>query len=241
MILLKMDTILKELFLDFDTSFLTYIVKDQSSYGRFQIDSVCSIQCENNVDKYYVLHPVMACDVYGTRQLIKEPAYRFQAVFSKTNFKIFRTYLNTVKQDNTTGTVEHEFEGIELNVHEREMFLLDGSKEICSSARSQGQIYGRISFPDGKEDNERDVTIDFPVRHINTDPVRNLFQVETGTIALPDYTVSSKNEIDLFSLYYIAFNSLTCMNTIALPVSNVKNKDCIIRLYGVINENNGSI
>lgn len=222
----------KELILDFDSSFLTFIVKNYANYGRFQIDSKCTIQSANGQEKYYVLHPVMACNVFEGSQLIKNPAYRFQAVFSKKHFKIFRAYPETGRQNNTFGTLESEFEGIEMGIHEREMTLLDSSKDIVNFAKTQGRICGKISFDDMQGSDSRSITIDFPVRHINTNPVKELFQVEAGTVALPDYTLGGKSEINSIFLYYIAFNQLTCMDVISMPVSIIRQRECIIRLYG---------
>jgi hypothetical protein len=108
---------IKENVFDFESSYLTYIAKDRANYGRFQIESMCAIQDNADSKQYYATNAVTACDVYGKGQLIKEPACRFQALFLKTHFKIFRTYLETLKQSDSTGAVESAFEGLELNLH----------------------------------------------------------------------------------------------------------------------------
>lgn len=217
---------------DFDSSFFTYAVRDGGNHGRFQIDSVCNVQNGSGTERFFVLHPVMACDVYGTGGLIKEPAYRFQAVFSTTQCKIFRTFLETGRRDDTSGPVDRDYSGIELRERRKDMTLLDGCGEIVRIARGSGQLVGRASFGEGSLPGIDSMTIEFPVRHINIDPVRDAFQVETGIVVLPHGTDSGLSFLDRMELHFIAFNTLTKMGVITLPLSKVRQLDCVIRLYG---------
>jgi hypothetical protein len=189
------------------------------------------VRSADGIERYYVLHPVMACDVYGTGPLIKEPAYRFQAVFSKDRFRIFRTYLETGRQDDTSGPISDRFEDIEIEEHLQEMSLL-GSSEILSVAREHGRMFGQATFDQLTVPNRETVTIEFPVRHINTDSDHGAYQVETGTVALPNRSSTGNSGIDRLSICYIAFNSLTEMSILSLPVSKVTKQDCTILLYG---------
>lgn len=218
---------------DFDASFLTFAVKGHANYGRFKVESVCKITTEECEDEYYTLSPVMACNVYGKGQLIKEPAYLFQAIFSKTEFKIFRTYAGSIKTDDSSGRIESGFEGIEVEIREEEGVLLDNETDIITFAGKNGKILGRISLEDRVGKDAIGTEIDFPVRHINIKPQTGEFQVETGTIALPDFSADAAYKIDRFNIAHIAFNSLDRMDVIRMPLSKVERKTCRIKLYGV--------
>jgi hypothetical protein len=216
---------------DIYSSYLTFIVKNLENYGRFQIESVCKIRSHRGEEQYFLLPPVVACNVYGGGQLIKEPAYMFQAIFSKSQYKIFRTYLPDMKSDNSSGLIESNFEGIELNLKKKGMVLLKGNKDIIRVARDNRKMQGRIFLTDKIENANKDIAVDFPVKHINTLPETNQFQVETGAIAFPDFSIKTELEIDQFYISYIAFNSLDKIDIVQFPTMKVLFKNCSTNLY----------
>lgn len=211
---------------DFDASFLTYITREQANHGMFQIACICTVHDAEGRTCYYLTHAVAACDVYGTGRLIKEPSYRFQALFTNTRYRIFRTFMKDQRQDDSAGMVENLFQGLELNARQRRAVELRTGQEIVSFARSGGKLGCRIVL---EPERRRKVEIEFPVRHINLDPANNRFQVETGTVVVP---VEGKSSMDDFSICYIAFNTLDSFDAIAIPSSQVFTKAGAIHLYG---------
>jgi hypothetical protein len=216
---------------DFHSSYLTFIVKKFANYGRFQIESICKIKSCKGEEQFFLLSPIMACNVYGSGQLIKAPAYMFQAIFSKSHYKIFRTYLPDMKSDNSSGVIESNFEGIELSLTKKEMVLLQGYGDVIRAARNNRTIQGRISLSEKIGNDSISITVDFPVKHINILPETNQFQVETGTIALPDPSLKTKYEVDRFFISYVAFSSLDKIDIVQIPTMKVLFKTCSINLY----------
>lgn len=213
---------------DFGSSFLTYKVKEGGNHGRFQIESLTTVRSAAGTERCILLHPVLACDVYGTGMLFKQPPYRYQAIFSKDRFKIFRTYLTSGRRDDSSGTITRMFSGIKFSERRRDAILLEDGSKIVSWAGEDGVIVARAAFDQGAEH----VTVEFPVRHINTDPTRSVFQVEIGTVALPVVSDPSLSVIDRMEIHYLAFNTLTAMSVLSLPAAPARRQDCTIRLYG---------
>lgn len=218
---------------DLYSSYLTFIVKNFVNYGRFQIESICRIKNNENETEYYLLSPVIACNVYGVDQLIKNPPYMFQAIFSKTHYKIFRTYLPDMRSDDNTGLIKENFEDIELDLKRREMVLLKDDAEIIKAARDHRRIQGElVLFDHDWKSNTGDISVDFLVKHINVHPGTGRFQVETGTIALPEALIKSDTEIDQLRICFIAFNTINKVDIVQLPGMKVLSRDCSITVYG---------
>jgi hypothetical protein len=171
---------------------------------------------------------VFACDVFGTGGLFKDPPYRFQAAFSADRFRIFRTSPGSGERHDSSGAITSSFEGIELCDRRRDMRLLENGREIIRCARANGTIVAQASFEHGRVT----VTVEFPVRHINADPERGAFQVETGTVALPAGPDRGRSALDQLEVHYVAFNTLTWMSVLPLPDGPARRLDCAIRLYG---------
>ena len=213
---------------DFDRSFLTYCTKDGVNHGRFQICASCAISGPGGEDLYFLTHPVIACTVYGGDTLIKEPAYRFQAVFSKTRYKIFRTILVSGQQQDSSGQVAQEFSDMEIHAAHRTIQLLDENAAIVDHAARNACLQARLSL---QGTGGCSVRIEFPIRHINFDPVRARFQVETGTVALPNLLAPATGDPDSLFIFYLAFSELTRAEAIELPHSPVRELCCTIGLY----------
>jgi hypothetical protein len=213
---------------DFDRSFLTYCTKDGNNHGRFQICASCVISGPEGESLYFLTHPVMACTVYGNGKLIKEPAYRFQAVFSKTRYKIFRTFLVSGEQQDSSGQVVQDFSDMQIYAAHRTIQLLDDNATIVTHAAKNACLQARLTLQ-GTE--ERSVLIEFPIRHINFDPARARFQVETGTVALPDLLAAATGDPHCLYIVYLAFSEMTRADALTLPHSPVRELCCTINLY----------
>ncbi len=216
---------------DLDNSFLAFTVKDFINYGTFQVESSCMVNDLAGKRKYYLLSPVMACNVYGKDGLIKTPSYIYQAVFSDRHYKIFRTYLPDMRPDNSWGRLEELFEDITTGIKTCAMTLLENNEAVIRSVQENRKIYGTLNYQEYIGKNERDIFITFPVKHINVHPPKNMFQVETGTIAVPYLSEGRGSECGSFELCFIAFQKRNRVEFSKVPDTTVLRKTCRVELY----------
>ncbi|PCJ89579.1 MAG: hypothetical protein COA57_01550 [Flavobacteriales bacterium] len=190
---------------DFSNSFLTWETKE-SSYGRFQVEAI--LRCFDNgalLDQYLLLAGVMACDVYGEQGLIYEPAFHFQAIFSRNQHKIFRTHANLKKNADNWGNHEERFSKITPSISKVKSAAIHSFEEIESATLSNRNLNVKIPYRvDGKQFFE----LEFPIKHINIHAENKKFQVETGPILIPRGAPADDAFIDKLQIAYVAFNKL---------------------------------
>jgi hypothetical protein len=213
---------------DFEKSFITFVVKGYSNYGRFKLESVTTVRKGDVEEKFILLSPVMACDVYGKESLFKDPPYLYQALFSNNHYKIFRTYLPGMRQDNNSGCIEELFEGLEKCFMNKEALRLTDNKEIIAATMANRPLTARMTF---ENINGFNISAEFPIKHINVHPEREVFQVETGTAAFPNITNNAMNKIENFNVLYLAFSSFLQIDMSLFPESNSFRKKCCISLF----------
>lgn len=224
-----------ESIVDFDNSFATFIVKGSSSYGRFRLESVTTVRRGNLSEEYLLLAPVMACDVYGNGRLFREPPYMYQALFSGENFKIFRTYLPGMRQDNSNGRVEELFEGLKKSLRTKDAHRLSDKNEVISAAMAHKPLSARIMF---KGVSDSTVSVEFPIKHLNVHPDQEAFQVETGTVAIPDVDECAMHRTDGYNVAYVAFNSFDAADILVFPQGITFRKECIVSIFAHLMEEN---
>lgn len=190
---------------DFSASFCTWLLHDQPSYGRFGIESLLRIEGETPA-RYLLASAVMAGRVYASGPLIHEPAYEFAAVFSDSDHKIFRTYALDGSVSDEHGALPKKFKAVSMHVVSRPVSRLAGNDEIARAALDNATLVARAEFdswPGGCR-----VVAEFPVKHINIQTARCVFQVETGPVLVADPFAGAAPTVDNLLQAYVFFNRL---------------------------------
>jgi len=193
-------------YINFNNSFVTWLSIPENSYGRFEIEAKCTIKNgkENDRSEYLLLAGVMACNVYAENDLIIDPAFMFQAVFSKKEFKIFRTHAIFSPEADSYGRIGEKFKKIDIHLDKCEATEILSAEEIIESTLRNERIVGMIEYYD-KQSNSQ-IQLEFPVKHINVQKEKKQYQVETGPVTIPEKK-SKGDLINNLNLAYIAFNN----------------------------------
>lgn len=199
--------------IDFQNSYLNWETKE-GSFGRFNAEALCDL----NNEEWILGSEVIACNVYSKGGIINEPSYSFQPLFSKSECKIFRTYLENNRSDDTVFSPSYLFKQHSVVVKKtKEYSLVNTSADFGLTQPCQCIV------------KTKDYSLQFPVRHLNFKENGDEFQVETGPIAFP-------YEGELYK-GFIAFNTLTAFEVLAYTVENgtrntrrVTNKNCEIKI-----------
>lgn len=155
--------------LDFKTSSIGWKLKN-GSLGLFTIDS--SLKEKKNKQTNYLANTVIAGNVYGKSILPIVPNYNFQWLTNGKNQVIFRSFSNNkIKIDTRKSYKVDKFilnikrtQKIEISIHDLfNDYSLFNMSLICIIDLS-------------------DQIIEFPIKHININPLTKEFQVETGPL-----------------------------------------------------------
>ncbi len=197
---------------DFNKSNVSWL---GDSTGIFKLASILSVCCKGREPDIFTLtESVLAGNVYAKKDLIKNPPYLFQLVASNNYQKILRTDLchdiselhgkNISRQEilDTEGNLFRE--NINVDVRYKDGRLIDDVNAIekCSTGFS---LNGHLSLNRG----QYQFAIEFPIRHLNMNAKRTIWQVETGPILFPVFSKNKKNfSFSPSFLFFGSFNKV---------------------------------
>lgn len=192
---------------DFPSSFVSFTTKDYSNTARIQVESRCElIDLVNDSSKEFFL--VASCKserTYAESNLFQVPNYDFCGVFSAQDFLIIRAHASYEGNRNTTGTIESYFSNVHLHTMTTDRVqTLNENRGIVQATLNQQFLVGRTEIT--TENGRFRAILDYPIKTMNVNPERNIYQVDTGPIPFLDLA-SKESEVAQFKLAYVAYNT----------------------------------
>lgn len=211
--------------IDFSSSFCTWLLKEQSGYGRFNIEAVL----RTSIEEFLLLSGVVAANVYGKQNLILKPAYEFAAVFGKNRYRVFRTHAAYDEKQDTIDIISDRFQSVERYITRVSGMALSTPEQIIEATRTNKILNAHMRLPRCE--------LIFPVKHMNVQTDTKKFQVETGPMLFP----SDFQNVDLASLKqaFTVFNRLDEAEFVLRDTVKVDN--ATIRHYEAIEKHTASI
>jgi len=199
---------------DFQRS--TYIWETKTgSVGRFKVESILEvIENKQIIDTFFCLSSVYACNMYVPEDLFREPHYRYQAVFSKTHVKIFRTYENGCF-DHSVNEIHDVFNKVQPIITYKNVRIESEFSVIAETVLKGSQLDCCISL----SDNRRQYRFIIPIKHININHEKKMYQVETGPLIIFPET---NKLLYSFGLGYCSFNNLSKVHFIKISETHRK-------------------
>lgn len=201
--------------ISFSISHIFWKTKTQGSRGRFSIESLCHVNHHkaNYEESYYLAAGVMAGNLYEKENLPKVPSYKFQIAASKDNFYIFRDYQDdSIKKNDTDnfGLNKDLFSAISFDIKTVQSKTVVKISDIVRKIYAGAILNTKIEFK--LEDHE--MTLEFPIKHINIRADQKCYQVETGPVLVTANLFSSgtpfskEKENLTWARSHVFFNSL---------------------------------
>ncbi len=184
---------------DFNRSSCTWMLKEQSSLGRFEVDASLSIKGRDQI--FFLGAQVFAGNVYGNGKLIIEPPYGFSAAFSETTYRIFRDPAFGSVREDSAGNHSNIFDQIHFSIVKVAVEELNKNK-LVDHLLLPAQLLARIELAETEELSAG--TLELPARHVNVRPTDGCFQVETGPVLIA--LRGSGKEEERLRRVYIAFS-----------------------------------
>jgi hypothetical protein len=210
--------------IDFQRSNIRWVTRAEKSIGSFQIEAVVRLwPGATTSPKQFVLGAaVLAGNMYVDDELCKNPPYMFQVAGGEDEFAIFRTDLSSSwsnalkklrgrsKALDSFGRYSQTFDsfGIHLDVEK--------AKSVCTYEEiaehfSRRDIFTCLITIDFSMAGK--IELEFPVKHLNLLPSRQMWQLETGPILFPwqvDFVPLPGNTVADFLPYFAHANRFDC-------------------------------
>lgn len=192
--------------LDFSRSFVTFVTPQRSNNARIQVECRCELL--NTADgSTQVLFLVASCkgeDTYAERNLFLDPNYDFCAVLNETQYSIIRTHASSADDRPDMGPVAGRFERVYSQLTLAPARVLKSAQEVVAATLAGEALVARTELrePDGN----RLCRLEYPVKTMNVNDIRGIYQVDTGPVVWPDWQADAELAVGLLRLAYVAFN-----------------------------------
>jgi hypothetical protein len=190
---------------DFGRSFVTFITPGRENNARIQVEARCTITeiATGKTGDYYLVASCKGEDTYGTGILFLDPSYDFCGIFSAGEFILIRAGV-PYRENNTVGDIRDRFEGVRFDIAPAPGEVLEHNPAIVQATLANRLLNGRCEIAD--EAGRYRAEIEFPIKTMNVNDIRNMYQVDTGPILLPDFASAQERMVERFQLAFVAYN-----------------------------------
>lgn len=191
---------------DFNRSFVTFVTRNYSNQARIQIEAICHLtdRAKGTTEAYYLVASCKGEDTYGAGVLFYDPNYDFSAIFSATDYFILRVGVPYGSRQNSAGHIADFFEEVHIAPHRLDGELLSTQEAIVAATLANRPLVGQSELADPA--GRYHATITYPIKTMNVNDRRNIFQIDTGPILLPDFGSQAALPVERFHWAYVAFS-----------------------------------
>lgn len=192
--------------LDYARSFVC--TNGPANAPQFWIESRCRLIDEQagTTEDYYQCASCKSENTFAERDLFRDPNYDFLPVFGEEDMVIFRrhafcneNYIQYVKARDIWG-------GPRFILREASpVRVVEENARIVQAALTGLPFVSRTEI--WNEATRMRAIIECPVKTMNANQERSLYQVDTGPVLFPDLTRRYGRKIEAFRLAFVAFNA----------------------------------
>jgi len=192
--------------LDYGRSFICHPPESENAV-RFWVESRTTIVDEDGGKStdYYQCGSCKSEDTFAPKDLFLEDNYDFLPIYGDGDLLVFRrrAYLNDNYRE-ITGYKTAWGKPILKLVDAEPTVVLDTPQKVLEATLSAVPIVARTEIRNSKS--RLRAVMEYPVKTMNTNVQRGIYQVDTGPVAFPDLERVYESQIDCLSLAFVAFN-----------------------------------
>ena len=189
---------------DFGRSFVTFVTRGRGNNARIQVEARCELtDAQGATEEYFLVASCKGEDTYGKGVLFLDPNYDFCAIFSRKEFMIIRVGVPYAPK-NTIAANADRFDDVLFDIKMADAEILESDAAVVKATLAGRVVNGRTEIAD--KAGRRHAVIEFPVKTMNVHDIKNLYQVDTGPILLPDFESPKERTVERFQLAFVAYN-----------------------------------
>ena len=190
---------------DYGRSFVTFVTPERGNNARLQIESKTTLR-RSGADplEYYFFASCKSEDTYGTGDLFHEDNYDFCGMFSADEYAIYRT-----KSTHDVGYVESglwadRFDDVNWHIRTSMAHEAQVGEDIVAATLTGKVLAGCVEW----EESGNHWTIEFPIKTMNVNDQRMVWQVDTGPVGFPIARSDGDGRlIERLRPAYVAYNN----------------------------------
>lgn len=198
---------------DFGRSFATFTTFGRANNARIQVEAVCELH-HREPARWVLVASCKAERTYAEDDLFRLPNYDFCAIFAdapsgpQRQYCIVRVGVPLSDDWREVGLTDERFEDLSIDLEELSAEVCDGSAAVVEATLANRPLVGRTDLLD--DAGEPLARLHYPVKTMNANDLRDVYQVDTGPILVPAPDAEEANEglaVEGLELAYIAWNA----------------------------------
>ena len=192
---------------DYSRSFVTFVTEGRGNNARLQVESVCRLTetASGATQEYLFFASCKSEHTFADRDLFHEDNYDFCGIFSEEEYAIFRTYSTHTGRFREEGLWRDRFQDVVRQLVRVEGRELAEPAEAVAATLEGNPLVGQVEI--ASEDGALRALTEFPIKTMNANDIRSVFQVDTGPVPFPDFGRDTGRHIERLSPAYVAYNA----------------------------------
>ena len=207
--------------IDYANSYMTWFGALNGSMSRILLDAMCTLidDEKGTEDAYYLIAPCRSEHTHSDGQLLTMPNYDFRGIFGEREYTLIRThwvgnpdYLDDPGFDNTGGRTPVEvglwkdrWDDVQLDIRTFEdVRELHTDDDVVEQTLRNVPLIGQTELRD--ETSGLRAVLEYPIKTMNVlkTPIR--YQVDTGPLIVPDFSLTPEFQIERFDIAHVVYN-----------------------------------
>jgi hypothetical protein len=191
---------------DYSRSFVTFVTRGRGNNARLQVESTTTLTDREagTTTDYFFFASCKSEDTFAKQNLFYKDNYDFCGIFAEEEYVIFRTRSTHTPGFRDQGLWRERFENVHRHIVTVEGTELKENDEIVQASLRNIPLVGRVRI--ASADEKLQATLEFPIKTMNANDIRNIYQVDTGPVAFPDFSQPAQRHIERLSPAYVAYN-----------------------------------
>ncbi len=191
--------------LDYSRSFVTFVTKGRGNCARLQIESQCAITAGGHTSIYLFFASCKSENTFAPKNLFSADNYDFCGIFSAEEYAIFRTKSVHHAGWKEQGLWADRFEDVHQHLVRVEGRELATPAEMVRASLDNVPLVGRVEL--ASADGSCSAALEFPIKTMNANDIETIYQVDTGPLAFPDFSLPAQRQIERLLPAYVAYNA----------------------------------
>jgi hypothetical protein len=193
--------------LDYGRSFVTFVTHGRGNNARLQVESRCRLTVKETgaQEDFLFFASCKSEDTFAEKNLFYEENYDFCGIFSEEEYVLFRTRSTHTGAFREEGLWRDRFEEVTRHLPMARGTELERPADIVSASLAGIPLVGQVELT--SSDGGMSASLEFTIKTMNANSIRDVYQVDTGPVAFPDFGADVNRNVERLWPAYVAYNA----------------------------------